>query len=321
MSEYIDIQLESKTIQVPNSWYTMAEEQFIPLMDDIVSMASGVKSVGRVRLNYILRYLGIDYKINDDDACANLALIAEKVTFPFLISYPDNDSALEGLDSLSYEQCKKVAPHRLTGISIANYLKRLDYRYTLDLCFLRQFIPSLKVNGRKCTGYRIDTDYDMFTTSLTALQFIEARECMEGEGKLPLLAAILYSSHPYDSAKAHETVGNFEKLDKSMLYAIAFNFRAIVNYLFTKTDYKLLTAAKPGAQKSITTGAMESLYNLSSDGYGNITEVENMNLLQYLGILRKKVIDSVRQLHAAKMENVKIEEETGLPLDIIKSII
>lgn len=321
MSEYIDIQLKDRVIQIPNSWYKMDDKQFLPLMDDVVSMAAGIKSVAMVRLNYILRNLGIDYKVSDDDACANLALIAEKVTFPFLICYPDNDAALEGLDESSYLRCKKIAPNRLTGISISNYLKRLEYRYTLDLCFLRQFLPKVRIGSHTYNGYRIDTDYDMFTTSLTALQFLEARECLEGQERLPLLAAILYSPAPYDSAVAHSMMKEFEKLDKATQYAIAFNFRAIVNYLFTKTDYKLLTAGKPGAQKSITTGAMESLYNLSSDGYGNLNEVENMNLLQYLGILRKKIIDSVRQLHAAKMESVKIEEETGLPLFIIQSII
>ena len=46
-----------------------------------------------------------------------------------------------------------------------------------------------------------------------------------------------------------------------------------------------------------------------------------MNVIQYLTILRKKLIDTVRSLHAAKMENVDIEKETGLPIRIINQIL
>ena len=103
--------------------------------------------------------------------------------------------------------------------------------------------------------------------------------------------------------------------------AIAFNFQAFVNYLFTKTQFKLLTEAKETRKSTISTGALESLYNLSADGLGDIDKVEQMNVIQYLTILRKKLIDTVRSLHAAKMENVDIEKETGLPIRIINQIL
>ena len=46
-----------------------------------------------------------------------------------------------------------------------------------------------------------------------------------------------------------------------------------------------------------------------------------MNLLQYLTILRKKTIESVRSLHTSKMELIDIAKETGFPISIIKQII
>ena len=74
-------------------------------------------------------------------------------------------------------------------------------------------------------------------------------------------------------------------------------------------------------QAAISTGALESLYNLSSDGLGDVYTVERMNILQYLTILRKKLIDTVRSLHSAKMEKIDIANETGLPIYIINDIL
>ena len=72
---------------------------------------------------------------------------------------------------------------------------------------------------------------------------------------------------------------------------------------------------------AISTGALESLYNLSSDGLGDVDTIERMNILQYLTILRKKLIDTVRSLHSAKMEKIDIAKETGLPIHIINDIL
>jgi hypothetical protein len=46
-----------------------------------------------------------------------------------------------------------------------------------------------------------------------------------------------------------------------------------------------------------------------------------MNLLKYLSILRKKLIESVRSLKSADMKADKIAAETGLPIDLITQII
>ena len=105
------------------------------------------------------------------------------------------------------------------------------------------------------------------------------------------------------------------------LISIAFNFQAFTNYLFTKTEFKLLTELEETKVSAISTGALESLYNLSSDGFGDIETIEHMNVIQYLTILRKKIIDTVRSLHAAQMDKADIARETRLPIHIINEIL
>lgn len=324
MTDYITIRVTDYEYKIPNRWELITNEyHYQSLVKDLLLMAEGKLSPAMVRVNYVCRFFGWNYKkIKGEDAYANLALIAEKITFIFRICYPNNDEALEGLDEYTYQLCKRVPPERLTGITIARALARLDYKFSLDLCFCKQFIPYLSIDDHHYTGYTIDTSFRTLSTSMTALQFIEARQLIgKGDDLLPLLAAVLYHPYPYNSESAHKLASEFKHLEKTVLHAISLNFQAFVNYLFTKTEYKLLTQIQGKTESAITTGALESLYNLSNDGLGDITQVERMGLLQYLTILRKKVIEGVRSLHTAKMELVDIAKETGLPISIIKQII
>lgn len=319
----IDFIVKGTQYSIPNSWEDLTPYLFQALIRDISLMAKGEISIAMVRVNYVCRVMGWRLKkIKNSDGWANLAWLAEQVTFPFTIVYPDNDAALQDLDSETRKLCKRIPPHRLTGITIARYLTKLPYNYAADSCFCKQLIPAIYLDDESYSAYKIDTSFNRLTCSLTALQFIEARSLIGGSlEQLPLLVAILYYPDRYSSDGAHSLAHKFVKLPVDELTAIAFNFQAFVNYLFTKTEFKLLTEAQGTKVSAISTGALESLYNLSSDGLGDVDTVERMNILQYLTILRKKLIDTVRSLHSAKMEKIDIAKETGLPIHIINDIL
>lgn len=322
MEDTVKFLVHGEEFSISNSWEKLDPYLYASLIKDIQDMATGQLSVAMVRVRHVCRTMGWDIrKIKNDEAFQNLAWLAEQITFPFLIEYPDNDSALQELDNETRKLCKRIPPHRLPGITISKYLKKLNYRYTVDSCFCKQLVPFIEIDDEFYSSYKIDTKYGYLTCSLTALQFIEAKALIGTKDKLPLLAAILYYPEKYSSEGAHELAGRFTHVPDNTLVAIAFNFQAFVNYLFTKTQFKLLTEAKETRKSTISTGALESLYNLSADGLGDINKVEQMNVIQYLTILRKKLIDTVRSLHAAKMENVDIEKETGLPIRIINQIL
>lgn len=312
-----------REFSVPNSWHALTPEQYVGLMRDLVDYAAGKISVGNVRVNHVCRSMGWEMgKVRDESAMQNILMLAEQVTFPFKIEYPDHDAVLEGLDAETYRQCKRVDPFRLQGVPIAHYLQKTDYRYVLDCCFCAQLLPVIELGEEKYQAYDINLSFGRLSTTLTALQFIEARDLDGGSAdSLPLLAAVLYYPGRYSSEGAHRLAVRMQQLDNALLAAIAFNFRAFVNYLFTLTDFKLLTEPRGTSHSAISTGALEALYGLSSDGLGDADQVEHLNLIQYLTILRKKLIDSVRSLHAAKMELTEIEKETGLPVSVIKDII
>lgn len=323
MEKRIRFIVKGTEYSIPNCWEEVHPANFIKLLQDVELMASGRLSVGMVRVRYVCNCMG--WKLNrfrSPEAIQNLAWIAEQVTFPFTIEYPDNDAALQDLDNETQKLCKRIAPYRLKGVGISRYLHRLPYKYVLDSCFCAQLVPVIEANDQIYSSYSINTSFGNLTCSLTALQFIEARKVESGHTDLlPLLAAILYYPGRYSSEGAQRLAFEFVNLPRELLQAVAFNFRSFVNFLFSKTEYRLLTAITTDHKSAISTGALESLYNLSADGFGTVNDVEQMNILQYLTIIRKKLIESVRSLHAAKMQPAEIEKETGLPLHIVRQII
>ena len=173
----IDFIAKGTQYSIPNSWEGITPYLFQSLIHDIGLMAKGKLSVAMVRVNYVCRVMGWKLKkIKDSEGWANLAWLAEQVTFPFTIVYPDNDAALQDLDSDTRKLCKRIPPHRLTGITIARYLSKLPYNYAVDSCFCKQMIPVIRFNDDELySAYTIDTSFNRLTCSLTALQFIEAR--------------------------------------------------------------------------------------------------------------------------------------------------
>lgn len=319
----LELIYKGRTYRVPNRWESMTSEQYLHLIRDLMRMGAGKISSGEVRIRYLCDVMGWNiHKFRNEDQIADLIAISEQLTFLFLINYPDNNSVLDGLDPKTRERCRRIDPFRLHH-PIARVLRRLDYQYIPDFCFCAQLLPTVTVSGKEYHGYRIKTDYGMITCSLSALQYIEARALIEqGQKALPLMAAILYyPDKEYDSQRAHAMAKDFAALDMDVLAAISLNFQAFNRYLFTKTPFSLLAKFKHKPEHPITTDASEALYDLSKDGLGDARQIEQMNLLTYLKILRKKSIDAVRDLKSMDWDKLKISNEVGLPVSVIDQII
>lgn len=307
--------------EIPNCWELLSPMQFEQLITDAGRLSRGEISLALLKVNYICNVMSWDASKIDEEGYQNLAWLAEQVTFIFRIVYPDNDAALSDLKPGLRAQYKILPPERIKG-ALSRYLATLDYRYVLNACFCAQLVPMVTIEKTHYSGYAIDTSFSNLTCSLTALQYIEARRLLGCEDEmLPLLAAILYHPQPYNSESAHRLAAKFKALLVEKLRAIEFNFRCFNNYLFTCTDFAILTAAREKKESRVTTGALESLYNLSSDGMGDVNTVEQMNLIKYLTIIRKKLIESVRSFADLKLERTDIAEKTGLPLPLINDIL
>ena len=286
MKKTISVRANGKVYEIPNSWELLTSDQYLNLIELLSLMENGQYPPGAVKCLFLCYMMKWDLNRikRDEKVLENFMSIASQITFIF---------------------------------------QEKDDKFVLDLCFCRQQLPLIFIDKKAYYGYDINTDFQSLTCSLTALQYIEARQLLEmGEESLPLLAAVLYfGKGQYSSEKAQKLALQFRKLPANTLRAIALNFTAVNNFLFSKTEFSLLTKFLPQKGSSITTDATDALYDLSKDGLGNANQVEKMNVLTYLRILRKKTIEGVKSLKASGMEMAKIADEVGLPIEIVKQII
>lgn len=286
MKKTISVRANGKVYEIPNSWELLTSDQYLKLIELLSLMENGQYPPGAVKCLFLCYMMKWDLNRikRDEKVLENFMSIASQITFIF---------------------------------------QEKDDKFVLDLCFCRQQLPLIFIDKKAYYGYDINTDFQSLTCSLTALQYIEARQLLEmGEESLPLLAAVLYfGKGQYSSEKAQKLALQFRKLPANTLRAIALNFTAVNNFLFSKTEFSLLTKFLPQKGNSITTDATDALYDLSKDGLGNANQVEKMNVLTYLRILRKKTIEGVKSLKASGMEMAKIADEVGLPIEVVKQII
>lgn len=308
--------------EIPNSWDHLTPGQFQCLVESLLELFQGKISPVMLRLRYIcdVMHWKLDKFSRDEELLANLLALADQIRFPLIIRYPDHEDILEGLSDKDYETCRRVDPFR-NPLPIAAALQKVDYKYTADLNFFAQLLPEIKVGNQNYKGYTARIAHGALTCSLTALQYIDAYTFINNPDAQPLLAAILYYPGTYSSEGAQRLADQFLTLPAKTLVAITMNFQAICNFLFTKTEFSLLTKFQSQKSKRITTDSADALYDLSADGLGNVEQVEQMNVLTYLRILRKKTIDAVRRLHAMDYGADKIADELGLPIDIINDIL
>lgn len=320
MNSEIKITVKGKEYSIPNSWESVSPTTWLNFCRFLGMVEHGELSVGELRIRLLCDLMGWQWrKMRSEEQIQGLIVLSEQLTFPFKIKYKD-DGILEPLTNEQYAKAVRTEPEHLYEPWAAP-LQQTEWQYQPDLCFFRQMMPTVTLDRVQMFGYKASMHHGALSTSLTALQYIEASEALQQQS-LPWLAAILYNPEPYDSHQAHALAEDFARLDAAALLAIRQNFEAVTTFLFQKTPFSLLTKFEKGSKvKSITTTMGDALYDLCNDGLGNSQQVEQMNLLTYLRILRKKTIDSVRQLHGMKMDIAKIANETGLPPDIITQII
>ena len=296
----ISLTYRNTAFDIPNGWEQLTPEQYQHLVDNILLASQGKLSPGEVRMRYVCDVMGWNIgKFRTEDQLENLVVLSQMVSFIFLITYPKDSEAVARLTDEEYREARRTDPFHLSFL-----------------------VPEVSVGKRVFTGYEINTGFGMLTTSLTALQYIEARALLgNGADTLPLLASILYYPGPYDSEDAHRKADLFSDVPQNVLAAIAYNFTAFNNFLMTKTEYSILTEFTSQRAREISTDAADALYDLSSDGLGDAQHVERLNLLTYLRILRKKTIESVRRLSAAGEDPGKIANTTGLDITTITKIL
>ena len=115
MKKYIDIRVNGKECQVPNSWEVLTTAHYLKLVNYLSRMEHGGVSPAEVRIYFLCDLLGLDvHRLKDEQALENVVALSEQLTFIFRIVYPDDNAALQDLPAAEYRMCQRIDPSRMS---------------------------------------------------------------------------------------------------------------------------------------------------------------------------------------------------------------
>jgi hypothetical protein len=293
----------------------------------LLEFMQGNISAQEVRLAYFLNVSNINPKAitkhNRERFNENLFRITRTMNFMFQYEYPAG--ALDEIEPELRKALGKTLPGDLPDHIELQYVKKLKRQTLPDFVFAKNLLPEIGIDGKKYPGYIFELHDEIIHTTLTAEQYVNANLLYgkyigtRNTSYLDMLVATLYCPKGADAISFAKIAS---KLDYVVKQAIFICFQSIQTFLATRTKYAMLWNRKPADKEDkFSLGLSDSIYSLSSAGYGSLTEVSKMPLTAFFDLLLKNIIDAVKTLRDMEVKKDEIAEKTGLSLAQINKII
>jgi hypothetical protein len=317
----------NKKYHYPNQWEELSPEQYLMLVMLLLEFMQGNISAQEVRLAYFLDVSNINPKAiikrNRERFNENLFRITRTLNFMFRYEYPEG--SLDEVMPELREFLAKTLPGDLPDHIELQYVKKLKRQTLPDFVFAKNLLPKIKIAGKTYPGYCFELHDEIIHTTLTAEQYVNANLLygkyidVRNPSYLDMLVATFYCPEGTDAIAFAATAA---KLDSVAKQAVFICFQAIQTFLATRTKYAMLWNRKPADKNDkFSLGLSDSIYSLSSAGYGSLSEVSQMPLTAFFDLLLKNIIDAVKALRDMDVKKDEIAEKTGLSLSQINKII
>lgn len=326
---------KNKQIEIPNSWEELTVEQYLNVSSLLFEFYSSKSNLNDFRISVlkkIINYKRSKKRISKDSQeqiDSNLYLLSEQMRFPVKPSYKDPE-LLTVLDPELQKRLSEVFPFEIYDPEFLPELEmvrtRLEYLPVINFNMKRNLLPEFKLNGINYYGpvFNIDIN-NVVETDIKALEFVDAysyyKMFIETSDiqYLRNLTAILYRQNrdKYSTFDSQISSKNFHELDLSILQAVFLLFENTRVYITELSPYKLIFSGTNKDEEKLNLGIGDTIYNLSKAGYGSLQDVENMVLSDYLNLLMKQIIDSVRNMRDMKMKDHEIADKLEIPLETI----
>ncbi len=306
----LEFELNGSEYSCPNKWEELNSEQYLFLADLLLKYSLGDISVTEVRTELFLHLMGLKLKklSKSDLLFENIFILSRQLTFMFKIVYEDSEQ-FSYFNKDTQKMLERYLPEDLYPSPEIELAEQMQCHYVIDAVFSNNLLS--KAGGVQ--GYEFEVEGGFVSSSLTAEQYVQAVTLygayIESGNKeqLVMLAEVLYP--------------NGDNFTDAELHGIFLNFGAIQTFLYN-TKYGILWQRKStGKKNKLTVGLMDSVYTLSTEGYGNLVEVKSYNLITYLDLLLKQLIDSVKTLQSYELQLPEIAEKTGLSVEQLNTII
>jgi len=270
---------------------------------------------------------GVSDKIN-----ANLYILSKHIFFPFKAVFENP----EILNQLSPELQEALTKRFLFEIYEPNFIHEVNkfgslLKYGIDrnLNIKQNLLPSIKIGNVTLNGPVFNIDENgIIETDLVAGEWLDANEYMQALGSnakyLCNIASCLYRnrSKEYSTYEAQKNAQLFKNANPEELKAVWLILSAIQRFVFNYPPYSVLFIEEKSVSNvnKINIGASELIYQMTKDGFGQLNNIVNMPVIDFLNIQVKTLADAVKSLRAAGKKNndiansLKIDVSTVLKL-------
>lgn len=302
----INFYLNGKPRNVPSEWDDLTQEQYLSLAPLLLRWTLGELSIDEVKVKWLMDILNlhsenIKYE-NKDTFTRNLVFLADSITFFYSFEY---ENGLKAVSEENRRLLKKHHPSTLLDSPEITYMCRQKCEIVLDAYIDRNLIPELHAEDTVVLGWSAEKiTAGAFLTCLDLITKLTTNPELVGK-----ITEILYPGAMAD------------KIDKSVHYAVLFNFQAFANYIFQKTRFSILfrPPLNPRSVKSLSTN-IDQLYSLCKKGYGSSVEIEEITVLQYLTILVNELFDAVRTMRCYDKSAVEIADTLNIKVEEVLAI-
>ncbi len=306
----LEFELNDNSYKCPDKWEELSSEQYLFLSDLLLQYSLGKISVTEVRAKLLQKLLQLDFKRLPKGSLLfeNMYLISRQLTFMFKIVYEDQKQ-FSFFSEDTQKMLERYLPEDLYPSPEIELAEQMKCHFAIDAVFAKNLLP--QAGGVQ--GYEFDVEGGFVSTTLTAEQYVQA---------VTLYGAYVKSGNQEQLEMLANTLyPDGENFTEAELHGVFLNFGAIQTFLYN-TKYGILWQRKStGKNNKLTVGLMDSVYTLSSEGYGNLVEVKNYNLITYLDLLLKQLIDSVKTLQSYELKLPEIAEKTGLSIEQLNTIV
>lgn len=309
----------NRTYQIPESWQELKTDEFIHLVGLLRAYIRGDITADAVRAMFFLHSAGMKPRRIRRQEQANLFSenvyrIARELNFMFRVEY-ENQKALAAFPAVIRTLLHRVLPEDIDDDSTeVRAARKLRKKLIIDATFGIILIPEIKLRRKVLTGYTFNLTGNIIQFDLKAGQFIDACTVFDQFNEsgdtmyLDMITAILYGNQPIEVVR---------QIPDDTKAAVLFNFQANLMFLQENTDFSVLwwnNSSQAKKRPSNRLGFSDSLYTIAKAGYGDLQNLKELPVIDFLNLLVKELRDAVLALKEAKKNNAEIAEITKLTL-------
>lgn len=297
-----EIELPDRKLCIPESWEDLNMRQFIFALELLQELSVGMITPDTARFELLF----------------------------FITGYIQSKK----FKSKNYppEEAENIQLNLINLAELMNFIFRKEGDVLLpNDVFLNNPFPFIAIGTKKYQGKIFDRGY-IPKTDISALEFSDALDIYISMSKnnknekfveecINTICAILYpykNDHRENMRSAH--VKRMKKLHPTIRYGIVLWFSGLIRFFTQHPIYGVLFGTEPEDSTKVSVGMYECVLAVSESGYGDVTTIENQNLISFFDMQVKNLKNVVSKAIAQGIDKIKLANEMKLPLTTIERL-